>query len=208
MIAIVGYEEFEKKKASWIPQNTRINTSWAVRVWSELSGRRNTTILSLETMRQFPKSILRFWISLTRTNLIIGSANSSSKFKLVKRRNFMSFGFLPSENNANLHSAFCNWIPLPVRNSKVEMQLTATRTFMGINFHYFFRFWLFCIKSLSRGIYTDKFLFNSLWIQFVSPALPATLSSPPGTFSLLNIQEGCTLNKGCWITKEKVWIMK
>ena len=60
-----------------------LNTSWAVRVWSELSGRRNTTILSLETVRQFPKSILRFWISLTRTNLIIGSANSSSKFKLV-----------------------------------------------------------------------------------------------------------------------------
>ena len=153
MIAIVGYEEFENKKASWIPQNTRINTSWAVRVWSELSGRRNTAILSLETMRQFPKSILRFWISLTRTNLIIGSANSSSKFKLVKRRNFMSSGFLPSENNANLHSAFCK-IPLPVRNSKVEMQLTATRTFMGINFHYFFRFWL-CLYKIpqSRDLY-------------------------------------------------------
>ena len=153
MIAIVGHEEFQKRKASWIPQNTRINTSWAVRVWSELSGRRNTTILSLETMRQCPKSILRFWISLTRTNLIIGSANSSSKFKLVKRRNFMSSGFLPSENNANLHSAFCK-IPLPVRNSKVEMQLTATRTFMGINFHYFFRFWL-CLYKIpqSRDLY-------------------------------------------------------
>ena len=37
-----------------------LNTSWAVRVWSELSGRRNTTISSLETVRQFPKSILRF----------------------------------------------------------------------------------------------------------------------------------------------------
>ena len=60
-----------------------LNTSWAVRVSSELSGRRKTTILSLETVRHFPKSILRFWISLTRTNLNIGSANSSSKFKLV-----------------------------------------------------------------------------------------------------------------------------
>ena len=65
----------------------------------------------------------------------------------------MSSGFLPSENNANLHSAFCK-IPLPVRNSKVEMQLTATRTFMGINFHYFFRFWL-CLYKIpqSRDLY-------------------------------------------------------
>ena len=60
-----------------------LNTSWTVRVSSELSGRRKTTILSLETVRHFPKSILRFWISLTRSNLNIGSANSSSKFKLV-----------------------------------------------------------------------------------------------------------------------------
>ena len=35
------------------------------------------------------------------------------------------------------------------------------------------------------------------------------LLSPPRTFSLLNIQEGCTLNKGCWIRDgplEKLWV--
>ena len=43
MIAIVDDEELEKRKASRIPQNTQINTSWAVRVnlvWSEWAGGR------------------------------------------------------------------------------------------------------------------------------------------------------------------------
>ena len=43
MIAVVDGEEIEKRKASRIPQNTRINTSWAVRE-SGLNGRRNATI--------------------------------------------------------------------------------------------------------------------------------------------------------------------
>ena len=67
-------------------------------------------------------------------------------------------------------------------------------------------------KSLKRGIYTDKFLINGYEFNSSAPLFPATFSSPPRdpsrTFSLLNIQDGCTLNKGCWITKEKVWIMK
>ena len=43
MIAIVDGEELEKRKATRIPQNTRINTSWVVRE-SGLNGRRNATI--------------------------------------------------------------------------------------------------------------------------------------------------------------------
>ena len=35
MIAVVDNEELEKRKASRIPQNTRVSTSWAVCVWSE-----------------------------------------------------------------------------------------------------------------------------------------------------------------------------
>ena len=68
-----------------------------------------------------------------------------------------------------------------------------------------------CLKrSLEWGIYTDKSLINSNCYQFNSsaPLLPTTLSTPARTFTLLNIQEGCTLNKGCWITKETMWIMK
>ena len=49
---------------------------------------------------------------------------------------------------------------------------------------------------------------NSYEFNSSDPLFPAALSSPPRTFSLLNIQEGCTLNKGCLITKEKVLIMK
>ena len=41
MIAVVHAEEIHKRKAYRIPQNTRKNTSWAVRVWFELNGRRN-----------------------------------------------------------------------------------------------------------------------------------------------------------------------
>ena len=48
MIAIVDDEEpdeeLEKRKASQIPQNTRINTSRAVRVWSEWAEERNDLI--------------------------------------------------------------------------------------------------------------------------------------------------------------------
>ena len=51
-------------------------------------------------------------------------------------------------------------------------------------------------------------LINNYEFNSSDPLFPAVLSSPPRTFSLLNIQEGCTLNKVCWITKEKVWIMK
>ena len=40
---IVDGEELEKRKASRIPQNSRINTSWAVRE-SGLNGRRNAMI--------------------------------------------------------------------------------------------------------------------------------------------------------------------
>ena len=41
-----------------------------------------------------------------------------------------------------------------VRNSKVELQLITTRTFMRINFHYFFRFWV-CLSKIpqSRDLY-------------------------------------------------------
>ena len=59
-------------------------------------------------------------------------------------------------------------------------------------------------KSLRRGIYTDKALINSYEFNSSAPPFPATLSSPPRTFPLLDIQEGCTLDKGCGITKEKV----
>ena len=64
----------------------------------------------------------------------------------------------------------------------------------------FFRLGFVCINW---GIYTDKFLINSYEFNSLSPLFRAVLSSPPRTFSLLNIQEGCTLNKGCWIKKEK-----
>ena len=189
MIAIVGYEEFENKKASWIPQNTRINTSWAVRVWSELSGRRNTTILSLETMRQFPKSILRFWISLTRTNLIIGSANSSSKFKLVSRRNFMSSSFLTLWEQCQ--SAFCVLQNTPARQKQQSWNaINGNENFYGNKFPLFFFFGFVCIKSLSRGIYTDKFLFNSLWIQFISLALPCYVIKPCPDFQFVEYSRG------------------
>ena len=43
MITIVDGEELEKRKASRIPQNSRINTSWAVRE-SGLNGWRNEMI--------------------------------------------------------------------------------------------------------------------------------------------------------------------
>ena len=106
-----------------------------------------------------------------------------------------------------------------VRNRKVELQLIAVRELLwewiSINF---FVLGFICIKSLSRGIYlykslkrgiyTDKFLINSFQFNSSAPLFPATLSNPPRTLSLLTIQEGCTLNKRCWITKEKVWIMK
>ena len=38
---------------------------------------------------------------------------------------------------------------------------------------------------------------NSYKFSSSASLFPAALSSPPLTFSLLNIQEGCTLNKGC-----------
>ena len=56
---------------------------------------------------------------------------------------------------------------------------------------------IYLYKSLKREIYTDKFLNNSFEFNSSAPLFPATLSSPPRSFSLLTIQEGCTLNKGC-----------
>ena len=41
---IVDDEELEKRKESRIPPNTRINTSWAVRAWSERALERNGMI--------------------------------------------------------------------------------------------------------------------------------------------------------------------
>ena len=38
MIAIVDESKIQKRKAYRIPQNTRKNTSWAVRVWFEMGG--------------------------------------------------------------------------------------------------------------------------------------------------------------------------
>ena len=70
---------------------------------------------------------------------------------------------------------------------------------------------------LKRGIYTDKslkqcfFTYKSLiynQIQFISPALPCYIIKPSPDFQFVNIQQGCNLNKGCWITKENVSIMK
>ena len=43
-IVIVDDEELEKRKESRIPANTRINTSWAVRAWSEWALERNGMI--------------------------------------------------------------------------------------------------------------------------------------------------------------------
>ena len=39
-----------------------------------------------------------------------------------------------------------------VRNSKVELQLTATRSFMRINFHYVFRFGV-CLYEIPQSNY-------------------------------------------------------
>ena len=43
-ILIVGDEKLEKRKESRIQPNTRINTSWAVRTWSEWAVERNGMI--------------------------------------------------------------------------------------------------------------------------------------------------------------------
>ena len=45
-IVIVDDEELEKRKECRIPPNTRINTSWAVRAWSEWALERNGMIAS------------------------------------------------------------------------------------------------------------------------------------------------------------------
>ena len=61
MIAIVDDDELEERKASRIPQNKRINTSWAVLVWSEWAEERNYLILIIgdsETIRQVSPDIL------------------------------------------------------------------------------------------------------------------------------------------------------
>ena len=43
-ISIFDGEELEKRKESRIPPNTRINTSWAVRTWTEWAVERNGMI--------------------------------------------------------------------------------------------------------------------------------------------------------------------
>ena len=45
-------------------------------------------------------------------------------------------------------------------------------------------------KSLKQEIYTEKFLVNSREFNSSAPLFPATSSSPPQTFSLLNTEEG------------------
>ena len=105
MIAIVDDDELEKRKASRIPQNKRINTSWAVGVWSESAEERNDLILIIrdsETIPQVNPEILN----------ITDKDELESLAQQIRRR--------------SLH-----WS----RNSKVELQLIATRTFMRINFH-------------------------------------------------------------------------
>ena len=56
MIVIVDDEELEKRKASRIPQNTRINTSRAVRVWSEWAEERNDLIQVIGDSETVPQS--------------------------------------------------------------------------------------------------------------------------------------------------------
>ena len=55
MIAIVDDEELAKRKASRIPQNTRTNTSWAVRVWFEWAEERNDLIQTIGDSETIPK---------------------------------------------------------------------------------------------------------------------------------------------------------
>ena len=43
-VLILDDEELEKRKESRIPPNTRINTSWAVRTWTEWAVKRNGMI--------------------------------------------------------------------------------------------------------------------------------------------------------------------
>ena len=43
-VLILDDEELEKRKESQIPPNTRINTSWAVRTWTEWAVKRNGMI--------------------------------------------------------------------------------------------------------------------------------------------------------------------
>ena len=58
---------------------------------------------------------------------------------------------------------------------------------------------IYLCNSLKRGIYTNKFLIQNQ-IQFISAALPCYIIKPSPDFQLVNIQQGCKLNKGCWIT--------
>ena len=61
MIAVVDDNELEKRMAFRIPQNKRINTSWAVGVWSEWAEERNYLILIIgdsETISQVNPEIL------------------------------------------------------------------------------------------------------------------------------------------------------
>ena len=107
-------------------------------------------------------------------------------------------------------SAFCVLQNTPARQKQQSWNaINGNENFYGNKFPLFFSFLALFVQnpSVEGFIQTNSYLivyeFNSS-----APLFPATLSSPARTFSLLNIQEGCTLNKGCWITKEKVWIMK
>ena len=55
MVAVIDGEELETRKASQIPQNTRINTSWAVRVWSEGAEERNGLIQIISNSETIPQ---------------------------------------------------------------------------------------------------------------------------------------------------------
>ena len=84
MIAIVDDQELQNRKASSIPQNTRTNTSWAVRVWFEWAEERNDLIQIIgdsETMPQVDPEIL---INMDKGELIIDSVNLLSKFARKK----------------------------------------------------------------------------------------------------------------------------
>ena len=74
MIAIVDDAELQKRKACQISQNTRTNTSWAVRLWFEWAEERNDLIEIIGDSKTIPqvdsgilniidKGKLNYWLS-------------------------------------------------------------------------------------------------------------------------------------------------
>ena len=166
MIAIVDDEELEKRKAYRIPQNTRINTWWTVRVnriWSEWAVEGNDLIqleLDSETILQVSSQTLNI-TDKDEPNCWLSKFNSSSKFKLVSKHQ--------------------NWIQF----NALELLWESIT----------FNFFVFGLVGSVEGIICINLSYGVIYTE--------RGSSPPRTFSLLNIQEGCTSNKGCWITKER-----